>query len=108
MRTFFDYQTAQMRTAKPHGLLYVAVALAGEVGEACNEVKKLQRDDKGALTNERRDKIVDELGDVLWYLTQFARELGVSLAQVAERNVRKLEARYDLEPTADNIAESST
>jgi len=40
------------------------------------------------------DKMVKEIGDVLWYVAFAARAVGVSLDEVAERNVAKLRARY--------------
>ena len=35
-----------------------------------------------------------ELGDVLWYVSQLAADIGVTLDEVAQKNVDKLKARY--------------
>lgn len=93
--TLNDYQVRTKETKKRGmGPLYSAVALAGEVGEVCNEIKKHVRDDKGTMTEERLDKIILELGDVLWYLASLADDFGVTLEYVAAANLSKLEARY--------------
>lgn len=77
---------------------YSALALAGEAGEVAGEVKKAFRDDGGGLTKERRERIIDEAGDVLWYLANLASDLDVSLQEIAEYNSRKLEKRHGREP----------
>lgn len=79
---------------------YAALALAGEAGELANIVKKMLRDDKGVLTEERRNAILEELGDVLWYAAAVATELRADLGAVAARNILKLQERHaDNKPT---------
>lgn len=73
---------------------YPALGLAGEAGEVANLVKKIQRDHNGSLTPEMRSKLIDELGDVLWYIAAMCVELQISLDYVAGRNVEKLQKRY--------------
>lgn len=72
---------------------YLSNALAGEVGEACNLIKKLARDRDGYVTPEFKAELKSELGDVLWYLSQLAREFGMSLSDIAAENLAKLESR---------------
>ncbi len=67
------------------GLAYTALGLTGEAGEFSEKVKKWIRDG----TFDKR-LAVKELGDVLWYLTAAANELGYSLQDVAEINMVKL------------------
>lgn len=55
-----------------HSTRYCALGLIGEAGEIANQVKKIWRDDDGVLTEDRRNKLRDEAGDVLWYATRFA------------------------------------
>lgn len=50
----------------------------------CNEINRLYA----------RNKLLDELGDVLWYVAQTATGLGVTLEYVAQHNVDKLMKRY--------------
>ncbi|MBX3243372.1 MAG: nucleoside triphosphate pyrophosphohydrolase family protein [Acidobacteria bacterium] len=95
---FEEYQTAASRTALYPGRLknleYPTLGLAGEAGEVANIVKKIQRDHGGVITDETRAKLKDELGDVLWYISACADELGMTLSEVAEYNVAKLEKRH--------------
>jgi NTP pyrophosphatase (non-canonical NTP hydrolase) len=51
------------------------------------------RDDGGTLTDERRQAMSKELGDVLWYVAQIATELGLDLDEVAQANLEKLLSR---------------
>lgn len=79
-------------TGSPLALAYVALGL-GEAGELQGKVKKVLRDDAGVLTDEKRQAIAAELGDLLWYVASTASELGVSLADVAQGNLDKLASR---------------
>lgn len=72
---------------------YATLGLAGEAGEVADKVKKLIRDHGGRLTLDKREEMIKELGDVLWYLTALANELSVRLEEVADKNVKKIEDR---------------
>lgn len=109
----FDYyQRAASQTAiypgqgSVVGLVYCALKLNGEAGELAEHVGKAIRDDRlmvpadtGAdvhtfnLTDERRVAIMAELGDVLWYLSQICRELGINFSDVPAGNLSKLSDR---------------
>jgi NTP pyrophosphatase (non-canonical NTP hydrolase) len=67
-----------------------ALGLAGETGELIELIKKHRYHGKSL----DREKLKSELGDILWYLTDIATECGLSLVDVAQSNVYKLEARY--------------
>ena len=96
---FEEYQSAAGQTALyPHrleNLEYPTLGLAGEAGEVANIVKKIQRDHEGVITEETRAKLLDELGDVLWYISACADELGLSLDQIATFNFDKLSKRHN-------------
>ncbi len=68
-------------------LSYVALGLAGEAGEFANKVKKLIRDNQGHLTDKRAQELSEELGGVLWYASQSAKELGRTLDSIARENL---------------------
>jgi NTP pyrophosphatase (non-canonical NTP hydrolase) len=64
-----------------------AVALAGECGELCNVVKKLNRVRDGITGNKESDVLLnkalgDEIADVYIYLNLFARRAGFNLEDV--------------------------
>ena len=96
--TFEEYQSEASVTAlypkRMSNLEYPTLGLAGEAGEVANIVKKIQRDHGGVITDEVRGKLKDELGDVLWYISACADELGLTLNEVAEFNVNKLAKRH--------------
>jgi NTP pyrophosphatase (non-canonical NTP hydrolase) len=96
--TFEEYQHQASETAlypkRLQNLEYPTLGLAGEAGEVANIVKKIQRDFGGKLTDEIRLKLKDELGDVLWYISACGDELGLTLEEIAEFNIKKLAARH--------------
>ena len=94
---FNEYQLKAQETAvypENAKIIYPALGLAGEAGELANQVKKIIRDDGGNLTPERAEKIVDELGDVLWYCAALASDIGIYLDEVALKNLLKLATRH--------------
>jgi NTP pyrophosphatase (non-canonical NTP hydrolase) len=99
--TLDDYQQGARKTAVyPHngpgngsGITYTSLGLTGEAGEVANQVKKIIRDDFGLLMPERKAKLIDELGDVLWYAAMLAYELDTTLSKVARGNLNKLMQR---------------
>lgn len=75
--------------------LYPLLGLCGEVGELTEKFKKLLRDDKGHMTQERSLAIRDERGDPLWYLARLAEAAHGSLENDATRNLEKLARRKE-------------
>lgn len=94
---FSEYQARSRETAvypnAGDNIVYPALGLCGEAGETAEKVKKAIRDDGGTLTEERREAIAAELGDVLWYVAQLATEAGLDLETLAEANLEKLASR---------------
>lgn len=94
-----DFQRAAMRTASgmnydnagENGLLLNGVmGLNGEAGE-CIDIMKKHIFQGHELD---REHLIEELGDVAWYLAVCCEGLGVSLEEVMEKNIDKLKARY--------------
>jgi NTP pyrophosphatase (non-canonical NTP hydrolase) len=70
-----SYQLAIERFAKyptTSAVQYCTLGALGEAGEIANKVKKILRDDAGIITEERREDLISEAGDVLWYLARLA------------------------------------
>lgn len=89
------YQTAAMRTCRqPAGsqqcLIEAALGLNGEAGEVADIIKKTVF---GGHPMDR-EKLILELGDVMWYLAEAARGLNISLDEIMMKNIQKLEVRY--------------
>ncbi len=76
-----------------HAIVYPTLGLTNEAGEFAGKVKKIFRDKGGVISEEDRDALKSELGDVLWYLTQICSLLDLELADVAEANIAKLSSR---------------
>ena len=90
-----EYQKEALRTASGMSKKYPRIlnglmGLNGEAGECIDILKKTEF--QGHAFDPM--KMVDELGDVLWYVAQLATGLGVTLEYVAQHNVDKLLARY--------------
>lgn len=91
-----EYQRLSRRTAeypRQAWLAYPALGLAGEAGEVAEHAKKAIRDDGGEVSDQRREAMSKELGDVLWYVAQIATELDLDLDQIAQGNLEKLLSR---------------
>ena len=91
-----EYQRRSRGTAgypREAWLSYPALGLAGEAGEVAEHAKKAIRDDGGEISDERRLALASELGDVLWYTSQLATELGLELEDIARENLEKLLSR---------------
>jgi NTP pyrophosphatase (non-canonical NTP hydrolase) len=73
-------------------VIYPALGLANESGEVLGKLKKAIRDgsEESPFTPEVESQVLDELGDVLWYVACLASDLNLSLEQVATRNYDKL------------------
>ena len=94
-----DYQRAAMRTASGmdresyngRGLLLNAVmGLNGEAGEVIDHVKKV------CFQGHEIDRqhLIEELGDVAWYLAVCCEAIDTTLEEVLQNNIDKLKARY--------------
>jgi NTP pyrophosphatase (non-canonical NTP hydrolase) len=106
---FNEYQTKSRKTAKypaiGHPVIYPALGLVNEAGEVAGKIKKVFRDKDGQISEETRQALKAELGDVLWYVAQVATELDVSLEEIAEYNIAKLYdrlARGKIQGDGDN------
>lgn len=100
--TFDEYQklaaTTDITASKGEGVLSISfmdkvLGLVGESGEVADKVKKILRDKDAQLSKDDRAELAKELGDVLWYVSTVADNLGVNLDDVASNNIKKLKDR---------------
>ena len=96
---FNKYQAEARKTAiYPNlgdNLVYPVLGLCGEAGEVAEKVKKVMRDKGGLWDKESRQKLAEELGDVLWYVANIAYELDLPLGHIAKKNIDKLKSRQE-------------
>lgn len=94
----YQYQASRTLIAEPDAeytgeeimLVWNALGLAGEAGEVADLVKK-------AVFHRHpldREKLIKELGDVLWYVAALCTKLGVHMDDVMAANIAKLRTRY--------------
>jgi NTP pyrophosphatase (non-canonical NTP hydrolase) len=115
--TFVQYERMQQHTAiypdNPRLIddrgnttaLYPFFGLFGEAGEVAEKIKKIMRDSDGIITDATRAALIDELGDILWYISACAQELDIPLGAIAQRNIVKLQIRLQrnkLQGSGDN------
>lgn len=107
--TLKEYQDVAVQTAiygAGNIIIYPALGLANEAGEVLGKIKKVLRDKDGNFDDlGTRVAIADEMGDVLWYLAALAKDIDISLDQIADRNIAKLldrRARNVIQGSGDN------
>lgn len=92
---FKEYQENMKRTAGSceltnENLCWGAMGISGEAGEVTDYLKKVV-----FHSHELdKEKVAEELGDVLWYIACTAEIIGYDLEQIAEINIQKLKKRY--------------
>lgn len=74
---------------------YPALGLAEEAGEVAGKFAKAVRDCNGKVDDTRTEEIKKELGDVLWFVSEIATCLDISLEDVARKNLDKLASRKE-------------
>ncbi|MGC4378281.1 MazG nucleotide pyrophosphohydrolase domain-containing protein [Fictibacillus sp. Mic-4] len=92
---FAEYQSMAERTVPKEKWFNTKVSnfcmgLAGETGEVVDYLKKV-------IYHEHEldiEKIKEELGDVLWYVSNLATTMNIDLDDLAKKNIEKLKKRY--------------
>lgn len=92
--TLAQYQTLAMRTNKAMSmqmmLMHAAMGIASDGGEAVDVIKAHTIYNKPLDTGH----LVEELGDLLWFVALAANTIGYNLENIARHNVEKLQRRY--------------
>jgi NTP pyrophosphatase (non-canonical NTP hydrolase) len=98
---FNDYQRDAQKTDRVPGrknslpgddVIVPLLGLAGETGELLSEYKKHLRDGKSHLLF--KDRIAEELGDLLWYVANVAEKFDLQLDKIAQINLEKTQSRW--------------
>lgn len=86
-------ETAQY--SEKNAVVYPALGLAGETGEAVDIIKKTIRYDNNPKDlGKRTEDMKLELGDVMWYWCNLVIDLGFDPEEIFAMNYDKLRARY--------------
>ena len=85
-----EYQKLAARTDNHNALAYYALGLTGEAGEVADLIKKYKWHGHDLDINQ----LIEELGDVLWYVAMLVDALCYDLDTVAAINIEKLRQRY--------------
>jgi NTP pyrophosphatase (non-canonical NTP hydrolase) len=97
---FNDYQKQAITTnlAKEdqlHELMQQVLGLGDEAGEVLAIFKKWIRDNGADIAKLDKKNVAKELGDVLWYISVVAHDLGIPLDDIAVVNLEKLRSRRE-------------
>ena len=95
---FHDYQLEASQTDQVPGtdeksIVVPLLGLAGEAGSLLTEFKKRFRD--GCAYRIFDERLAEELGDILWYLANIATKTGLSLEDIARKNLTKTRERWE-------------
>lgn len=96
--TLDEYQKEALVTAVWSGdefkdLAHWVLGITGEAGEIAEKIKKIVRDKDAVVSDEDKEELIKELGDVLWYLAVLTEHLGYKFDEVGTRNIAKLRSR---------------
>ena len=91
----FVYRVQELEGQGFHSerLLTASVGMCAEAGEFTEIVKKIIFQGK-PVNEENMFHLKRELGDIMWYVAQACMGLNISLDEVIEMNVEKLQSRY--------------
>lgn len=89
---YHDFGGGQINSATV-AYAYPAMGLAEEAGEVAGKFAKAIRDESGVISEERKEAIKKELGDVCWFVAELSTLMGFSLEDVMQHNIDKLTSR---------------
>jgi NTP pyrophosphatase (non-canonical NTP hydrolase) len=103
---FDSYQEEALRTDRVPArdgvdgaapLIVPMLGLAGETGQLLSEYKKHLRD--GEAHRLFKERVSEELGDLLWYIANVASKFDLALSDIAVANLAKVKQRWASERT---------
>jgi len=90
--TYMDFTRRTAKYPKRREKEYLMIGLMNEAGEVGGAYKKEIRD---RVNNE--ELIIDEMGDVLWYLTRLCDVYDIKISELMTNNMDKLFSRMSKE-----------
>ena len=83
-------RTMQLDNSTEEMIVNALLGLSGEVGEINDYVKKHKYQGHQLVV----DKVLEEVGDVMWYIALLCTALYANMDDVMENNINKLRERY--------------
>jgi NTP pyrophosphatase (non-canonical NTP hydrolase) len=87
-------KTTGTEIGTPNSVIAAALGIAGEAGECADHVKKYYFHNHAM----QREKMIEELGDLMWYVQLQCLNISVEMSEVMQSNTEKLltgkNARY--------------
>src|SRR5690349_24648404 len=96
---FDEYQNGAAKTDivaadDPHAIIVPLLGMAVEVGKVLSEYKKFLRD--GSAHQRFKEQVAEDLGDLLWYVSNVAGKFDLRLEDVARSNLDKIASRWPI------------
>jgi NTP pyrophosphatase (non-canonical NTP hydrolase) len=88
-KTYDDFHTGD---ATPR-LDYAAIGLVTESAKVLDLVKKSKKN----LNTLNKEQVIEELGDLLWYMNIALDEMGVSFEDIIQSNLTKIDNKYPVD-----------
>jgi len=86
-------KTINYDISKAERMLQASIGMTGESAEVMDIIKKVHFQ-KHILNKEKVDKIIEEMGDVIWYINLMIKTLDTTWEDVLTINNTKLAKRY--------------
>jgi NTP pyrophosphatase (non-canonical NTP hydrolase) len=97
LRSANNLRQKQWEAGATFTIEYLGCALAGEVGEACNVIKKMARERLGAVGSRANiTDLAEELADAVIYVDLIARKADIDLAEAIRAKFNQTSEKYDL------------
>tara|TARA_R100001129_G_scaffold184031_1_gene167913 strand:+ start:137 stop:463 length:327 start_codon:yes stop_codon:yes gene_type:complete len=90
--TYMDFTRRTAKYPKRREKEYLMIGLMNEAGEVGGAFKKEIRDKV-----DNTELIIDEMGDVLWYLTRLCDVYDIKISELMSNNIDKLVSRMSKE-----------
>ncbi len=92
---------AEEMTGPDAHLIHMAIGISGEAGELLDAIKK-----RAIYRKELdRENVIEELGDLEFYLEGIRQGLGLTREECLEHNIKKLSKRYEGLKYSDKAAQ---
>ena len=86
-------KTINYEISEEERMLQASIGMTGESAEVMDLIKKVHFQ-KHTLNEEKIDKIIEEMGDILWYMNLMIKTINTTWDNVLITNNEKLAKRY--------------